>query len=445
MRIKPIGLDCALVVVACTCLFFSACANEPMTPSHVEIRKVNGVYDFYVNDTLFEIKGAGLDYSAGRDFQALAEAGGNTFRTWSTSNASKQLKAALQYDLKVAMGIGMGKELHHFDYNDSVAVARQFERIKKEVLRYKGHPALLFWVAGNELNLLIEEDGSLGTVNPKVYDALSDIVDFIHEVDPHHPVTTTFAAGARGDHIQVVLERVPQIDFLSYQVYNELETLSEQEMANNLDIPYVVTEFGPKGHWEMPTTSWGREIEENSTQKAEGLWHRMQKGLASDTTGRNMGGYAFIWGQKQERTPTWYGIFNKDGKATAVVDELTRFWTGEYPENRAPAIESMTLNDSVSTASIVLKPGETYTSRVLAADHEGDPLEYTWLLMEEVGTRSQGGAFEAEPAYVDLDILSDEGHTIQFQAPSSPGEYRLFCYIYDAEKVANANIPFLVE
>lgn len=428
-------------------LLFSCSPQKEITQSAstVDIRKLDGSYHFFIDGKLFDVKGAGLDFSQGQDFKALAAAGANTFRTWSTKDAPMELDSALKYNLKMAMGIEMGKELHHFDYNDSEAVKKQFERIKKEILQYKDHPALLCWVVGNELNLLIQEDGSLGIVNPKVYDALADIVDFIHEVDPKHPVTTTFAAGAQGDHIRATLERCPNLDFLSYQVYNDLYYLPEQEMQNQLDIPYLVTEFGPKGHWEMPSTSWGREIEENSTQKAEGLRDRIRVGLQSDTTGRNMGGFAFLWGQKQERTPTWYGIFNKDGKATAVLDELTLFWSGSYPANRAPEISSMTLDGQLSTDNITIQPEQEYVVQVAVKDHEGDALRYTWELMEEVSSRSQGGAFEAEPGYVSLDIKEQEDGKIQFKTPAKKGEYRIFCYIYDDHKVANANIPFLVE
>lgn len=440
-----------LTIAASTCAFFlnsctEAKSNSSATSENkVEIKKIGDQYDFYINNELFEIKGAGLDFTQGKNFKALAEAGANIFRTWRPDHAPMELDSALKYNLKIAMGLGMDKELHGFDYNDTAAVKKQFERIKKDVLKYKDHPALLFWVAGNELNLLIKEDGSLGVVNPKAYDALADIVDFIHEVDPNHPVTTTFAAGAHGEHIKVVLERCPQIDFLSYQVYNGLASLPEQEMANNIDIPYLVTEYGPKGHWEMPSTSWGREIEENSTQKAEGLRDRIKKGLQSDTTGRNMGGFAFVWGQKQERTPTWYGMFNKDGKPIAVVDELTLYWSGEYPKDRAPAVRSMTLNEKVSTDNVSLKPNQLYSSNVDAFDHEGQSLTYKWQLMKEVDVRSQGGAYEKEPETLDLEITEQKDGKIQFRTPSEKGAYRIFCYIYDDEKVGNANIPFIVE
>ena len=429
--------------------FFHSCSppsqEESSSIPKVEIKKVDGQYDFYINDTLFVLKGAGLDVNAGKDFKALAEAGANAFRTWRTDDAPMELDSALKYGLKIAMGLDMDKELHGFDYNDEEAVKAQFEHIKKEVLKYKDHPALLCWVAGNELNLLINEDGSLSLVNPKVYDALADIVDFIHEVDPNHPVTTTFAGPAIESHVKLCLDHCPQLDFLSYQVYGALSVVSDEEIRNNNDIPYTITEYGPIGHWEMPSTSWGREIEENSTQKADGLRDRIEKGLKPDPSGRNMGGFAFVWGQKQERTPTWYGIFNKDGRPIAVLDELTLYWSGEYPADRAPAVDSMTLDGKRSTDNITLKPGEVYTAEMAAFDHEGEELTYKWELLEEVTTRSQGGAFEAEPDDVKLEIISQEGGKIQFKTPGKAGEYRLFSYVYDQHKVGNANIPFLVK
>jgi len=412
--------------------------------SKVEIEKVDGKYDFYIDGEIFQVKGAGLDVDNGRNFKALKDAGANSFRTWRTKDAEMELDSAIKYDLKIAMGIEMLKELHDFDYTDDAKTAAQFEDIKKQVQKYKDHPQLLCWVVGNELNLLFNEDGSLAAVNPKVYDALSDIVDYIHVVDPNHPVTTTFAGGAIGPHVEVVMERSPQLDFLSYQVYNDLINLSKQEQKNNIDKPYLVTEFGPKGHWEMPTTSWGREIEENSTQKAEGLRERIKIGLQSDTTGRNMGGFAFVWGQKQERTPTWYGIFNKDGRPIAVLDELTLFWSGKYPKDRAPAVKGMTLNGKVSTESVMLKPDKVYTAAIDAFDHEGEKLEYKWAITEEVKAKSQGGEFEAEPRDVKIDIIKQEGGQIEFRSPAKKGEYRLFAYTYDKEKVGTANIPFLV-
>jgi len=413
--------------------------------SKVEIKKVDGKYDFYVNDEIFQVKGAGLDVNNGKNFKALKEAGANCFRTWRTEHAEMELDSAMKYNLKIAMGIDMMKELHDFDYTDDAAIQKQFEEIKAKIQKYKDHPALLCWVVGNELNLLFNEDGSLKMVNPKVYEAVCDIADYIHDVDPNHPVTTTFAGGAIEPHIKSALGKCPRLDFMSYQVYNDLVNLSAQEEKNKIDRPYLVTEFGPKGHWEMPATKWGREIEENSTQKAEGLRERMRIGLQSDKTGRNMGGFAFVWGQKQERTPTWYGIFNKDGRATAVLDELTLFWSGKYPNDRAPAVKDMVLNGKQKTDNVSLTPGKVYKAKLEANDPEGEKLTYMWTMMGEVKEKSDGGAYEAEPEEIKIDVIKQSDGTLEFKAPSQKGQYRIFAYVYDKTKVGNANIPFLVE
>ncbi len=84
----------------------------------------------------------------------------------------------------------------------------------------------------------------------------------------------------------------------------------------------MVTEFGPLGHWEVPHTEWGQPIKEPIAVKSASLAKRMQQGLELNLTGLNIGAFAFEWGQKQERTPTWYGMFNKDGKANARIDEI---------------------------------------------------------------------------------------------------------------------------
>lgn len=432
----------SLLIGTIAITLFTGCKNRyDMTANKVEIRKVKGDYDFYINDSIFKIKGAGIDFNSGYNFKSLVDAGGNAFRTWNTQRAQQELDSAKKYNLMVAVGINMKKELHGFDYNDSIAVENQFKRIKKDILKFKNHPNVLCWVVGNELNLLMKDDEQ---INSNAYVALAEIVDFIHQVDPYHPVTTAFA-GLKKEHVEIALKKCPDLDFLSYQVYDDLIAINELEKNNGFDIPYIVTEFGPKGHWEMPKTSWGREIEENSTEKADGLRQRIEKGLVSDPTGRNMGGFAFIWGQKQERTPTWYGIFNKDGRATAVVDELTYYWKGSYPKDRAPQIKSMTLDAKSSTSSIHLKPGEIYTAKIEAFSHANDRLSFEWKLMKEVVKRSKGGSKEQEPDYVDLEIINDDNKEIQFRTPSEKGEFRLFCYIYDNYKVANANVPFLTQ
>lgn len=414
-------------------------------PSKVEIRKINGVYDYYVNGKKFIVKGVGLDSTQGDDYEGLKKAGANTFRTWRSNNAEEELKQAAKHGLMVAIGIELEQELNGFDYDDEEAVQQQFERIKKEILTYKDHSNVLCWVVGNELNLNFDKDDKLIDINPKVWDAFSSVCDFIHEVDPNHPVTTTFA-GFYPKQIKVMLERAPQIDFLSFQIYGELENLHKNVNEAGISKPYMVTEYGPTGHWEMPATSWGREIEEPSGPKARNMMKRIHCFFDDDKSGLVLGGFMFFWGQKQERTPTWYGVFNKTGEATARVDELTKYWTGSYPANRAPLTESISIDGTDPEQSLHLKPDEMYHALVEYTEPDGDEVYIQWTLLEEVQTRSHGGAFEKQPDKVEIEVISCDGNQLSFKAPAKNGEYRLFAYVYDGKgKVGNANFPFYVK
>lgn len=408
------------------------------TPSHVTIKEVNGKYSFYVDDVLFKLKGAG----GGGNLDVLHQAGGNSIRTWGSNNGEQVLDTAYKYGIMVAMGIGMGQELHGFDYNDTAAVGKQYRRNIASIEKFKNHPALLCWVVGNELNL---SPNRQVPVNPAVYDALKDIVNYIHENDPNHPVTTTFA-GASREHIRVALERCPDLDFISVQVYGGLANMTRMIKAAEITKPFAITEYGPIGHWEMPSTEWGREIEETSAQKATGLYNRIQRGIVADSTGLCLGGYAFLWGQKQERTPTWYGMFLKSGEATAIVDELSRYWTGEYPANRAPKVDSLKLEGRNAVENIYLRAGSKSTAKLFMSEPDGDPLIVEWVMLREVKERSQGGAHEAEPDGIQLEVLSEKDGELTFITPSETGEYRLFAYVLDGRnKAGTANIPFFVK
>ncbi|MFT4807346.1 MAG: hypothetical protein ACI9LX_000663 [Paraglaciecola sp.] len=423
--------------------------NSNQIPSLVKVVKQNNQYALTVNGQPYDVRGVGLGYSNDENILALKEAGGNTFRTWELTHIEQELVMAEKLGLMIAVGIPTGKELLGFDYDNEEAVAEQFVWVTAVIEKYKNHPNVLLWVINNEPNLLFDDKEKLKEVNPKVYAAMGDIIDYIHRIDPNHPVTFSLA-GANPKDIAQVLKYAPNIDILSVQSYGGLVGLPDSIFQSDADKPYMVTEFGPMGHWELPTTEWNREIEEPSAVKATGMAKRMQDVIIDDKTGKIIGSFVFFWGQKQERTPTWYGMFNEAGEQTASIDELTRIWTGQYPANRAPLSKAITINNTQAIENIRLKPEQPSTVKVQVNDSEDAPLTHKWVLMKEVETRSQGGHFEAKPAALALQILKSNVQPdfveMTFNAPDEVGEYRLFNYAHDGKnKVGNANIPFMVE
>lgn len=411
--------------------------NDPEGPAKVELKKDGNKYQLYVNSAPFYIRGAGLE---GGDIEKLARYGGNAMRTWRTDNRFRTgqeiLDEAYQNGIMVCMGLEIARERHGFDYNDTVAVREQFEYARGEVLKYKDHPALLAWGIGNELNLRHK--------NPKVWDAVNEISEMIHQLDPNHP-TTTMLAGAHKEVVEVVMERCPSLDFLSFQLYGDIVVLPEYLKENGYKGAFVVSEWGATGHWEVAKTSWGRPIEQNSHEKAMAYKHRYEEVIATFEN-QCIGSFVFLWGQKQERTPTWYGMFFESGESSESTDVMQYVWTGEWPENRSPELKKFSLDGKSAYDNVTLIPGKKYEAIVDVIDHENDNLKYCWEILPEVpeNMQSDGGDFEQrQPTIMKID---SDNPVLSFNAPDSPGEYRLFVYAFDGNNNgATANIPFIIQ
>lgn len=403
----------------------------------VKIVKEGDKYQLYRGGEPYVIKGAGLEFG---DYGVFASHGGNSIRTWSTENGRQSglevLDEALKHGLTVTMCLDIGRERQGFDYDDEEAVAAQLEYMRGEVMKYKDHPALLAWMVGNEPNLFFK--------NPKVFDAINDLSKMIHEVDKNHP-TTTALAGFNGQLAGLVAERAPDLDFVSIQMYGDIVNLPRYMKEIGWNKPIFVTEWGSIGHWEVAKTKWAAPVEPTSTEKADHYRKSYKVAIASNPD-QIMGSYVFLWGQKQERTPTWYGMFLPTGEKTETIDVMHHIWTGEWPANRAPQVESMKLDGKKAEKSIELKAGKKYKAKVKANDPDGDSLTYRWEIMEESKAKQAGGDKEEVPEVIDTNIKDSGNGQISMNAPGKPGAYRLFVYIYDgAGNGGHANIPFKVK
>ena len=410
----------------------SAAAMAQSAPVPVEIRGEAGNFKLHRDGAPYWIRGAGTQSAA--NLASLARHGANSVRNWAVGD-SAFLDRAQELGLTVALCLDLKRERHGFDYDDAAAVADQFNRVRAQVLAHRNHPAVLVWIIGNELN----HDFS----NPAVYDAVNDISEMIHELDPNHPTTTT-TAGINRSLARVIEERAPDLDFLSVQVYGGLFDLPEALAEIRLEMPLMVTEWGTIGHWEVRETPWGAPLEPNSTDKARRYREGYEQVIAP-LAGRLIGNYAFLWGQKQERTPTWYGVFLADGRRTEAADALQRIWTGRWPANRAPRVRDLLLDGKRAADAVRLAPGRTYVASVQALDPDRDRLDYDWRVMRESRATQSGGDLETVPEEYRLPNPNGHSNEISWAAPKEPGAYRLYVYVGDGQGAAgHANVPFLV-
>jgi hypothetical protein len=275
-----------------------------------------------------------------------------------------------------------------------------------------------------------------------VFDAINDISRMIHDVDGAHP-TTTALAGFNLELAGLSEQRAPDLDFLSVQLYRDAPNLPRRIEEMDYDGPLLVTEWGAIGHWEVPTSDWGAPIEQNSSEKAASYLAAYNAIMSNG--GQVFGSYVFLWGQKQERTPTWYGMFLEDGTETEAVDVMHHLWNDAWPDNRSPRIEGMRLDDRTAYDSIVITAGEQYTASVVANDPDGDALMFRWEIMRESEATQTGGDAEETPETLPGLISAGGNDRVLVTAPADPGAYRLFVYVHDGHgNAGHANTPFRV-
>jgi hypothetical protein len=406
--------------------------SDDAGPSVVEIRKTEGRYELVRNGEPFFINGAG----GNNHLDMLVTSGGNSIRTWSSSK--DVLDQAHEKGLTVCMGIRMRKPRHGADYRDAKMLEEQRERICNDVVKLKDHPALLMWGIGNEVeHHASPEEARL------VWKEIETIAQRIKMLDTNHPVITVIAGAGRK--LEDIQELCPTLDAIGINSYGKLAKVPEAVQQYNWKKPYIITEFGPRGYWEVEKTDWGLPIEDTSTEKA--IVYYMGYKAAIDDKPNCLGSYVFLWGNKQEKTHTWFNLFLENGTPTEIADTMTFLWTGAWPENRAPTIGKNKIYSVKNKGRDRFAASSEVTFKVEATDPEGDALTFEWdIRKDESDNQSTGGDWEQRIPPIDDAIVSSDSDTVTIRMPAEQGNYRIFAYVYDLSgKVATANLPLRVK
>lgn len=421
---KKIGIACSMSVIALG-LAWNASAATPL----VTLEKIGGEFELRVDGEPYRIHGAG----GSSQLAELAAAGGNTIRTWGVGAETRDLlDEAHSHGLKVVVGIWLGHERHGFNYSDEASLAQQKQMVRDAVLEYKDHPAVLIWALGNEME-------GFGELNPKVWHHLEECAAMVQKLDETRPVMTVVAEiGGNGEKVTQIAEYCPSIDIIGVNSYGGAVSLPDRYAATGVDIPYIVTEYGPNGPWEVTANSWGAALELPSTQKGE-YYRNSFESIEADA-GNSLGSFAFLWGYKEEATSTWFGMYLPTGDKTEAVDTMTYLWSGKWPENRVPQIKRFE-----ALGNLEIKSGETLKVELDVEDPEGKPIQTKWEFRIDPMDTMTGGDERVTPPNYDDAIIESSASGATFRMPEEAGFYRLFVYISDGEGGgASANLPVRV-
>lgn len=419
-----LGLS-GVAIALCGCLAQAPAKGN--VPAKVEVRQDAGRWQLYVDHQPFFIKGAGGKGSLAK----LKEAGGNSVRTWGVDGLQSVLDEAQKQGLTVCVGnwFHHERDAEGFDYSKPEMVKAQLEQVRQTVLRFKDHPAVLLWGLGNEM------EGEAGD-KVEIWNAVQAAAKLTKELDPKHP-TMTVIAEIGAQKVAGIHKYCPDIDIIGINSYGGGPSVAERYAKLNGTKPYIITEFGPVGPWETGKTSWGAPYEPTSTEKAA-LYRKTYEGSIANQP-LCLGSYAFLWGQKQETTATWFGMFLKDGDKLQTVDTMTELWSASPARHRCPVLKQLKIRELREFA-----PGALFSADLEAADPSGRPLQVRWVIQPEQTKKLTAGAEEQTlPELTDLIVRSDT-RSAEVRAPRAPGGYRLFAYVRNGMGAAVANVPFYV-
>jgi Glycosyl hydrolases family 2, TIM barrel domain len=441
-RITDMGKTTCILVI--TVLLLGSCksndskytaANNPS--KKVYIQKENGIYRLCKNGKPFLIKGA----AGHTKIAELVACGGNTISIWDTTLVEKVLDEAQRNNVSVIAGLDIpsGDIIQY--YQDEKKVNALFNAYKSIVTRLKNHPALLAWALGNELVM------PFGSNTSPFYKTYNRLLEMMHTEDPDHPVTTTIINFQKGSILNINW-KIPGLDFISINTYNELKEIRSKLRNFSLlwDGPYMITEWSPNGGWESETTIWKAPIENTSTKKAE-QYAQFYKEYMPKNDPRFLGSLAFYWGNRQEYTHTWFSVFNEDGTPTEIKEALSDCWKDTVTNHQAAALKYMLIDNDGARNNIILSPGSTHNASLLLADNQpADSLHYSWeILREDWFYWGRTWNNFKRPSNMKGLIKDSTGQNTSFVCPSKEGAYRIFITVNNSKGFsATANTPFYI-
>jgi hypothetical protein len=395
----------------------------------IKMVQKNGNWQLLLDQKPFFIKGVVGDTY----LEKVKAYGGNSVRIGSRT---EELDKAGSLGLKALVNLPANAERYGFDYDNQQAVQKQTDKIIGIVRKTKDHPAVLMWAIGNELDYI----PGTKPFNPKVWDAVNQAAKAIKAIDPNHPVMTVIGTSMM-EKVADIVKRCPDLDLLGINTYGDIYTLPETLRKYGWEKPFLISEWGPDGYWEVRKTAWGAPYEQTGREKYDCYEKKYRKAIE---TGNCLGSYVFYWFNKQETTHTWFSMFDEKGMETPLPGLMNELWTGKRPGNVAPIVDSLNIDQFVRYQDIRLKAGSDHRTKVVAADADGDKLIYRWEIRPEAVYASYAGQGEKEPQPIS-GLIHEEKASISFTTPKEKGTYRLFVYVFDKERFSTANLPFWVE
>jgi hypothetical protein len=359
--------------------------------SVVKVTGSQGNWQLQVNGAPYVIKGVtwGPAISdAERYMPDLASMGVNTIRTWGTDGTSKPLlDSAAAHGVKVIAGFwlqpgggpGSGGCVDYV--TDSTYKTNMRNEITKWVTTYKDNPGVLMWDVGNESVLGMQNcfSGAALENERKAYTSfVNDVAVQIHGIDANHPVTSTDAWTGAWPYYKA---NSPALDLYAVNSYNGVCAVKQTWIDGGYTKPYIITESGPAGEWEVPNDANGVPNEPADQAKAAGYTNAWN--CITGHHGVALGATMFHYGIEQDFGGVWFNLIPGGLKRLSYYS-VQQAYGGPAPANTPPVISNM----AVANASAVAA-GQPFDVTASVRDPQNDPVSYTIKVSGKYATGDQ--------------------------------------------------------
>lgn len=408
------------VTVAQTTGTAPAPLTDPAVPTGASTVKVTGSqgnWALTVNGSPYQIKGVTWGPSTDtadahmRDLKAL---GVNTVRTWGTDATTQPLlDAASAYGIKVINGFWLNQGADYV--NDTAYKTDTLNSIKQWVQTYKDDPSVLMWDVGNEVILTTQDHYTGAQVEQEriaYAQYVEQIVQAIHQIDPNHPVTSTDAYTGAWPYYK---QYTPDLDLYAVNSYGAVCSVASDWAAGGYTKPYIVTESGEPGEWEVPNDANGVPTQPTDVDAAQGYTNAWN--CISGNKGVSFGGTLFNYGTENDFGGIWFNLIPENWKRLSYY-AVAKAYGGTPQANTPPVISSMTLSNTSSVPA-----GGTFNVTTNTTDPDGDLIRYQLMY----STKYVDGGTGLQQ--VNFTQTGDGQFTAT--APKSLGVYKVYVYAYD--------------
>ncbi|MEL6557492.1 MAG: glycoside hydrolase family 2 TIM barrel-domain containing protein [Bacteroidota bacterium] len=408
--------------------------------AQVTVEKVAEKWTFLVDGSPFEVNGATFGYDEDvanyeQYFKELKYLGVNTIRTWGTTEHTKKLlDAAATQDIKVMLGIWMrhgrpGMEADDsFDYlNDSAGKEAMYKNAIDIVNQYKEHPAILTWGVGNEVYLNIATDEEKFAYSQ----LLEKVCSQIKKTDPNHPVTSVEAWTFGLDWWP---KYVPSIDVYGINTYGGGASILPEEFAKKgVDKPYVITEFGVTGEWDLKEDQNGVIPEPTDAEKYDVIVKGYNEWVKPKAN--CLGLYVFHYASDDKHMAPWL-LTHFRGMTRPQYWAIREAYTGRLPENHVPDITTfqLTLNESESEKWIPVQ--------LTVSDKENESLNVNFYYNHRKGSRIR------KDQMLPINARGNLTDGFEIQLPRVSGGIKIYVAVHDIFKnvgIATTSIKVIDE